>query len=177
MGSPRSIKETLLCECPHPPTHTRTHGQKRLVSTEARTRAGARTSSVEALRSANRLTNRGGKWVAHSCWSKRVFFLSSTLDSGLITMGAVWTALCLFLLLLNTRQSAALPHNAGKSSTLLLPMLCARLVWILCFFTCEKCMHHVKPLQMMYELNCIPWEFLLMCSCSKTQVMSHFSYT
>uniref|UniRef100_A0A8C0YS19 Signal peptide, CUB and EGF-like domain-containing protein 2 n=1 Tax=Cyprinus carpio carpio TaxID=630221 RepID=A0A8C0YS19_CYPCA len=32
-------------------------------------------------------------------------------------MGAVWTArlLCLFLLLLNTRQSAAVPHNTGKS--------------------------------------------------------------
>jgi len=32
-------------------------------------------------------------------------------------MGAVWTArlLCLFLLLLNTRQSAALLHNTGKS--------------------------------------------------------------
>uniref|UniRef100_A0A8C1IAR3 Signal peptide, CUB and EGF-like domain-containing protein 2 n=1 Tax=Cyprinus carpio TaxID=7962 RepID=A0A8C1IAR3_CYPCA len=40
-----------------------------------------------------------------------------TLNSEPITMGAVWTArlLCLFLLLLNTRQSAAVPHNTGKS--------------------------------------------------------------
>uniref|UniRef100_A0A672MSV2 Signal peptide, CUB and EGF-like domain-containing protein 2 n=1 Tax=Sinocyclocheilus grahami TaxID=75366 RepID=A0A672MSV2_SINGR len=35
-----------------------------------------------------------------------------------ITMGAVWTArlLCLFALLLNTRQSAAVPHSTGKNS-------------------------------------------------------------
>ncbi|XP_056605408.1 signal peptide, CUB and EGF-like domain-containing protein 2 isoform X4 [Triplophysa dalaica] len=43
-------------------------------------------------------------------------FLSSTLNSGLITMGAVWTArlMCLFSLFLNTRQSAALPHNTDQ---------------------------------------------------------------
>lgn len=105
---------------PSPDTHTQTESwrQKRLLYTYTRARAHAplsHTSSVEALRRANRLTNCGWKWVGHSCWSKRVF-LSSTLNSGLITMGAVWTArlLCLFLLLLNTRQSAALPHNTGK---------------------------------------------------------------
>uniref|UniRef100_A0A672MNF2 Signal peptide, CUB and EGF-like domain-containing protein 2 n=1 Tax=Sinocyclocheilus grahami TaxID=75366 RepID=A0A672MNF2_SINGR len=41
-----------------------------------------------------------------------------TLNSEPITMGAVWTArlLCLFALLLNTRQSAAVPHSTGKNS-------------------------------------------------------------
>lgn len=124
MGSWRSIKGTLLCECAHTPIPRHTHSNwimerdRKGSFSHTRTRARAplsHTSSVEALRSANRLTNCGWKWVGHSCWSKRVF-LSSTLNSGLITMGAVWTArlLCLFLLLLNTRQSAALPHNTGK---------------------------------------------------------------
>lgn len=92
-----------------PFSHTHTHTRGRALTL-------LHTSSVEALTSAKPLTKCGWKWVGHSCLSKRVF-LSSTVNSELITMGAVWTArlLCLFLLLLNTRQSAALPHNTGKS--------------------------------------------------------------
>ncbi len=132
MGSWRSIKGTLLCECAHTPIPRHSHTEswreteKALFHTHTHTRAHSLYCTHLLLKRSQARIH----WQSadENERDKRVL-LSSTLNSEPITMGAVWTALllCLFLLLLNTRQSAAVPHNTGKRVfTLLRAMLYTR---------------------------------------------------
>ena len=91
----------------HTHSHTRTH---------THTTHPLFPCSLNPLVSAKRLTsqneNESDTCVPLQC---KQFFLRRPLNLDHITMGAICIArdFCLFLLLLNTRQSAALPHNRG----------------------------------------------------------------